>query len=81
MRDAPVTFVLDTNQQACLSTLEEHSLPDGERCIYFHVIEAETGLNCAEVRRNVRALAHVGLADRRADGYCITKAGIAELAS
>ncbi len=73
--------------QTCLNSLFQNSMPDGERCIPFRVIEDETGLPRAEVRRACRALARKGLAqyfrglwseeeDRPAGaGYCISKAG------
>ncbi len=78
---------------AVLTALETWTLPQGEMCMGFSPIAAESGINDVRtVRRIVRHLArkgyaeyHRGLCTEDGDfagaGYCITRAGIEALDS
>jgi hypothetical protein len=86
---AKVTEVpLSERQAKCLATLSDMSLPWGEYCLSFRVIEIDAGMNRIDVKRSVRALARKGFAEFHnglttedgsfaGAGYCITPAGLA----
>ncbi len=70
----------------CLDALEELSAPDGEMCVPFAPLMNHTELDRKTVRRNVRLLARLGLAEYfrglwtedgapAGAGYCITRKG------
>ena len=78
---------LNKEQAACLDALVASSQPEGEYCVPFRVIEHGTNYDRATVRKNLRELAVMGLAEFwrglttedgafAGAGYCATRAGI-----
>lgn len=76
------------NDQKCLLALCDSTLPDGEMCVGFALIERQTSLPRNVVRISVRRLARKGMAqfftglfnedgEVAGSGYCITNDGIA----
>lgn len=74
-------------QLNCLAALQTHSRPHGEMCVPFRTIEQSTKLSRTHVKRSVRALARIGLAEFHKGlctedgefagaGYCVTPAGL-----
>lgn len=73
-------------RKACLLALHQTTLPDGEMCVPFAVIQDETKLDKAVVRDSVQWLSHYGLAEfynglvtdeglLAGSGYCISQSG------
>lgn len=78
---------MNAEQKKCLKALDVLTQPHGEMCVPFAPLQRKTRLDRKTVRRHVRALARMGLAeyfrglwhefdDKPAGaGYCITAAG------
>jgi hypothetical protein len=73
-------------QAICLTALADKTVPNGELCVGFAVIERAIGLARSDVKRSVRALFRKGFAEFHKGlttedgefagaGYCITPAG------
>lgn len=78
--------IMTNDCQKCLAALDNLTHPDGEMCVPFAPIMADTGFDRATVRRYIQDFASQGLAQyfrglvkdsgqMAGAGYCITRAG------